>query len=467
VLTAEIFERFTRFLLVVFSARLLGDVEYGKFAFALAFTGLFFILADGGIHQLLMREIARSPESMKKLIGNGLFLKLLLAAFTTICIYVIGQLTGKPLEVLTTVYLIGASEIAASFADFFATVFRATLKMKYDVAGIIFSRVVNTALGIAVLIMGMGIVVLAWVYLISQVLKCVYAALMVHTKFAKITVQYDPPVAKSLVKRGLVFWTLSLSTITYTYGDSILLSFMASDQVVGWYNAAYRLVFAMMFIPMGTMKVIFPALSAYYDESKEDFARLFERTFKVMFIAGFSLATLFFVFAEDIIVTLYGPEYRNAAGALRILVWSTAVIFIGIVMTHVTRAAHCEKFTAKVIASSAVLNILLNFILIPHYSFYGAAVATLASELFTFLFHFRYVTKNLMAPPFFRLAPKVILINAVTCVYVLVTVQVNLLFAAITSVLINLLMIWVVGYFTKKEFAFMLSVLRLSRTPAT
>ena len=466
VLFAEIFERFTRFVLVVFSARLLGDAEYGKFAFALAFTGIFFIIADGGIHQLLMREIAAAPEKMRKLVGNGLFLKMFLALFTAICIYVIGRLTGKPSDVLTTVYIIGASEIFASLADYFAVVFRATLKMKYDVTAIVFSRVINTGLGIAVLVMHKGIIALAWIYLLSQFLKFLYSAITTHIKFTKVSIQCDSELVKHLFRDGSVFWVLRFFSILYTYVDSILLSFMTTDEVVGWYSAAYRLVFAMMFIPIGTMKAVFPALSSYYKDSQEEFKKLFERTFKVMFIVGFSLASLIFVLAEDIITTMYGAEYIKAAAALKILVWSTAIIFIGTVQTHTTRSSHREGFTAKIVACSAVLNLGLNFILIPKYSYIGAAFATLASELFTFVTHYVYMAKTLVKPPLFRLALKVIIINVVVCAYVLVTVKINLFFAALSAILVNVLMLKMVGYFTKNEFAFMLSALKFSKKPA-
>ena len=282
----------------------------------------------------------------------------------------------------------------------------------------------------------------------------------------KVSIQFDKELIKHLFKDGSVFWMLRFFSILYTYIDSILLSFMATDAVVGWYSAAYRLVFAMMFIPIGTMKAVFPALSSYYHDSPEEFKKLFQRTFKVLFIAGFSLASLIFVLADDIITKIYGAAYINAAGALKILVWSTAIIFIGTVQTHTTRASHREGFTAKIVAISAGLNVVLNFILIPKYSYIGAAWATLASELFTFITHYRYMAKNLVKPPLFSLAIKVIVTNLVMCAYVLVTVNINLYFAALSAVLVNLLMLRVMGYFTKNEFSFMVNALKFSKRPA-
>jgi len=250
----------------------------------------------------------------------------------------------------------------------------------------------------------------------------------------------------------------------YTYVSSVILSFMVNDEAVGWYNAAYRLVFALMFIPVGTMKAVFPALSKYYKESTVDFKRLFENTFKVMFFIGFSLASLISLISDKIVLFLYGEEYINAVGALRILVWSTALIFVTTVMTHTTRSADRQRFTAKAVGFSAFLNLVLNFILIPKYSYIGAALATLATEGSTFLLHLVYLSNKLVKPPILRLAPKILAINLVMGIYVVFFMKVNIFLLVPTAVMVNFIMVVVTQYFSKEEFAFLKEIVRPSRS---
>lgn len=460
VLTGEVVERVLRLVLVIFSARLLGDVDYGKFTFALSFTSLFLILADGGIHQLLVREIARNPEKGKQYVSNGFWVKCILSAVTLALIFVLAQLTGKPADVLQAVYIMAAVLIVSSFAEFFASVFRAHQKMTYDVtATFIFGAIVN-GVGIAILLLGFNYITLAYVYLAAHIARLIYCMFVVQTKFVQLKFSFELSTAKYLVNEGFSFGILYFFALMYTYIDSTMLSIMVGDQPVGWYNAAYRLVFAMMFIPVATMKAVFPALSLYFKESQEAFRKLFERSFKVMFLIGFGLASLIFVLADRIILIIFGEEYAAAAGALKILVWSTAIIFIGTVQTHTTRASNHQRFTAKVVASSAFLNLCLNFILIPRYSLYGAAFATLASELFTFVFHSRFLAKNLVMPPVLRLAPKVLLICGATVAYVLAIYKVSLFIIVPTAVLIMLFMLFLTRYFSKDELQFMKSLLK-------
>lgn len=450
-----------RLLLVIVSARLLGDVAYGKFTFALAFTSLFLILADGGIHQLIIRELARAPEKGKAYVANGLFIKLFFSLFTFGVIYLCAQLTNKPTDVLMSVYIVGVAQIIGSFSDFFNSIFRAYQRMTYEVYSTLIFGTLVAGIGVAVLFAGHDFIVLSYVYLFAHLVRVLYCYAIVQIKFVKVTLSVDLQNIKFLIREGFHFGLLFFFSLMYTYVDSTMLSLMVGDQAVGWYNAAYRLVFAMLFIPVAAMKAVFPTLSIYFKQSPERFKALFERSFKVMFLIGFSLASLIFVLADKIILTIFGSEYLPAAGALKILVWSTAIIFIGTVQTHTTRASDQQRFTAKVVTSSAILNLLLNFWLIPKYSLYGAAIATLAAELFTFLFHSGYLAKHLVTPPFFRLAPKIALINVVMAIYIYVIYDVNLFIIIPTALLINFAMLLVTRYFSKEEVQFIRELFKM------
>ncbi|MFQ5706568.1 MAG: flippase [bacterium] len=451
VLSSEILDRLMRFILAVFAARLLGDADYGKFTFTIAFGALFLILADFGVHQLLIREIARKPDKVETLLGNGLTIKLVLSGFTALCIYVAAQFTHKPHDVLMTVYVIGAAQITGSFAEYFSTVFQGFQRMKYTAIAALILSVSNTVIGVIVLLQGGSFLDLAWVYLVSRFLKLIYCFVVARAKFARIVLSFRKPLLKFLVFEGYSFGITRFFSVMYTNVDTTMLSIMIGDAVVGWYNAAYRLIFAMMVIPMGIMRAVYPALSAYFKSQQEAFDSLFEKTFKLMFLTGTSIACVLSLFSNRIILLMFGDEFINAAAALRILVWSTAIYFMGTVMTHAMRAAGKQRFTAKVVAASAFLNLFLNFIFIPRFSFIGAAFATLTSELFTFSFHFWYLRRYIVKPPLLRLLPKIVLINAIMVVSIRLLVDFPLLILIALALAVNLIMVVFTKYYTKDD----------------
>ncbi|MFQ5649580.1 MAG: flippase [bacterium] len=454
VLGGEVADRILRLLLVLFAPRLLGDAAYGKFHFAIMYTNLFLILADFGVHQLLVRDISRDRSKSQHLTSNGLTLKLILASVTIVLLYLITSFSGKPSADVAAVHLMGWAMIAGSFSEFFASVFRAHQRMSYDViATLIFGAVVN-AVGLTVLFMGYNFVILCSVYLLAQMVRLLYCLGVMQFRFVKLRLGFDFATIKYLGTESFTFGILYFFALLYTNVDSTMLSFMTNDETTGWYGVAYRLINAMMFIPVALMKVVFPALSQYFNESMEKFRALFERSFKVMLLVGFSLASLVYATADRIILLMWGEEFLPAAGALKILVWSNAIIFVGTVQTHTTRASNHQSFTAKVVAVSAVLNILLNFALIPRYSLYGAAFATIASELFTFGFHSVYLSKQLVKPPLLKLAPKIIIISFLTILYIVAISEVSLVIIVPSSLLVIGTLMVLTRYFTREEINF-------------
>ncbi|MCG8607639.1 flippase [bacterium] len=463
ILAAEVADRILRFVLVLVAARVLGDEDYGKFTFAIAFGSLFLIFADLGLHNLVVREIARARDDGSRLVGNGLVIKLVLSLLAFLSLFLVAQFTGKPKEVLLAIYIIAGALLVESVAEHFCAVFQGYQKLKYHATASFILSMSNAGLGIAVLFLDGGFVQLAWVYLFSRILKLIYALFVVHLRFTKVQLLFEPARMWYLVKEGWSFGVTKFFAMMYTYFDSTMLSLMVNDAVVGWYNVAYRLVFAMMVLPMGVMRAVYPALSAYHNKNEEAFKSLFVKTFKFMFIAGTSIATLVFVFSEKIIGLVFGAEYIEASKALKILVWSTAIFFVGTVISHAISAIGQQRFTAKVVAASAVLNLILNFILIPRYSFIGAAFATLASEVFTFTFNLWFVSRHVGSPPFFRLLPKVAVINLGMLLLLWLAVDFPLLVTLGLVIAVYAALILLTRFFSKEELLTIRSIVQFSR----
>jgi O-antigen/teichoic acid export membrane protein len=461
---ADVLSKIIRIVLVIYSARLLGDESYGKFGFALSFTTLFLILTDLGIHQLLVRELARKPDKLKLYIGNVLAIKLFLSALYFLFIFIVIRFSNKPHDVLVTVGILAAYQILNSFSLLFRAVFQAFQQMKYDAISTLLQTILDTILGISILIIGGNYQALAYMYLLASFLNIIYCLTVIIKKFTKLTLIVDFSIIKYLLREGLPFGILFFFAMMYNYMGSVILSFLTNDEIVGWYKAANNLIFAMLFIPTGTMKAVFPVLSKYFKTSMEEFALLFEKTFKMMLFIGISIALLVSLLSDKIILFLYGIEYIRAAEVLQILIWSTALIFMTTVMTHATRSADRQRFTAKVVGFGALLNLILNLILIPKYGFIGAALTTVATEGSTFVFHLFYCWKNLVKPPVLKYAPKVILINLIMGVFIMLFRDLNLFIVVIIAVCINCLMVRITHFLTQKEYTLIKDMLRLSKS---
>ena len=451
-MTAELSARLMRLVLVICAARMLGALDYGKFSFALAFNSLFLILMDWGVHQLAVREIARKPDMVQKYIGNALILKITSIILTVLLIFTIISVSGKSYDVVLVVFLLSLSFSLNSFSELFKSVFQAFEEMKYDAYSTWIGNLLTTILGVLILIFSKNIIHLSFAYLIASLLNFFYCYFVITEKFTKIRMKIDLELMKFMFREGFPFGILFFFAMLYTYIDTVMLSFMKGDEVVGWYNAAYRLVFAVLFIPRATMKAVFPALSRYYKTSMKSFNDLFQMSFKIMLILGLPLSFAITLFADKIILLIYDQQYLNSIKALQILIWSSGLVFVTTVLTHTTRSADRQKFTAKIVAIGAFVNVVLNLILIHFFSYIGAAVATIVTQLFTLIAHLVYVSKSLQKIPISKLFFKMVIVNVIIGLVVLFIKDFNWILAVFAGIAVYVPMLIVTKYFSKNEF---------------
>jgi len=179
-----------------------------------------------------------------------------------------------------------------------------------------------------------------------------------------------------------IFFSMSAATSVYTNLDVVMLGFMKPNAEIGYYNAAIKVkVILVSFITsLGT--VLLPRLS-YYIENKEQeaFRKIIVKAFNFVLIMGTSVSVYFMIFAKESIMILAGKGFEPAVLPMVLLL--PTVFLIGLsnitgiqILTPLGR----EKQVLYSIICGAVLDFVLNFVLIPGYGAAGAAFATLAAE---------------------------------------------------------------------------------------
>lgn len=138
---------------------------------------------------------------------------------------------------------------------------------------------------------------------------------------------------------------------------------------------------------------IYPVLSRFYISSKKSLVLAYEKSFKYMFIIGLPIATGIYIFSDKIILLLYGKVYIESAIVLSILSGYLFLKFLNPVTGFTLMAINKQKSRLFSQGLSALLNIILNFILIPLYGFIGAAIATLITEIIFFITYTLFIYK--------------------------------------------------------------------------
>lgn len=209
------------------------------------------------------------------------------------------------------------------------------------------------------------------------------------------------PVGHYHLKRHLkpigIFFAMSCATTIYTNLDTVMLGFITTSTDVGYYNAAVKIKGVLVSVVTSLGAVILPRASYYIEKGQtEEFRRITARALEFAFLCATPLALYFMLFAKQSIYFLSGPAYTGSIAPM-ILIMPT-LLFIGI--TGITGyeiliPTRNEKIVLYSEVAGAIIDLLLNAILIPGMKSSGAAIGTLVAEFVVFLVQYGYLRGEL------------------------------------------------------------------------
>jgi len=392
---SEAIVRLLKLALIIYVARILGVTEYGKFTFALAFISLFAIISDLGISPIIARDIAKDKGKEKEF-SSALSLKILLALGGIITIF-IGSffITSDPL-IRKLIWILGIYASSGSFSGIIYAFLQARQRMEYQAWINIFQTSLVTGAGFFVLFNFPSIRNLGLAYLFASTSSLILLLLIFNFKFLRLKLSFNRTVWKNLLKTS---WPLALAGMfatIYNSIDSVMMGYWGQITETGWYNASYRIV-GITLIPMALIAQIFyPALSKFSKKSKASFQKIWNKQMEAMITLAVPIMIGGIVLAPKIIQFVYGKDFLPAVFSLRILLLMTGIVFVSTPFQQVLVVVNQQKKLFWATMTGAIINIVLNILLIPKLSLNGAAISTLITYLIVF-FLFANLTRKFTA----------------------------------------------------------------------
>lgn len=188
---------------------------------------------------------------------------------------------------------------------------------------------------------------------------------------------------KKHMKPMLVFFAVSVAATIYTNLDNVMLGFMKDDTEVGYYTAAVKVKTILVSLITSASVVLLPRASLYIEKGeKDEFYRILNKTLRLILIMAIPLAIYFIMYAEESILLLSGKEFIDSILPMQIIM--PTLIFIGMtnligIQMLVPLGREMLVFWSEV--AGAIIDLILNAILIPSYGAAGAAIGTLVAEI--------------------------------------------------------------------------------------
>ncbi len=361
------------------------------------------ILIDFSLSQVVTREIARNPGRLKSILGNVLGLKLL---FTLVVMTAFGFVTNFgnfSQDVQSSLYLVALIVGFDTFTLTFFAVLRGLQNMKYEAMGMIINQILAVGIGYTTLRLDLGLRGIFFATLLGSAANFAWSTYALR-RFAKVwpKLYWDVVLVKELLKLAVPFAIAAMLVKVYTYTDRYLLLIQKGSIAVGYYAVAHKLTFALEFLPSAFAAGLYPAMSNFYVSSKEKLADTFERAMVYMMIISVPMSLGIFVLASSFVGLAFKDFFAPSADPLRILILSLPVIFMNFPVGTLLNASNRTRFNTISMGVTVLVNLSLNTLLITHYSYMGAAVATFVSGTVLFCMGMYWV-KGVIAVPWRRL----------------------------------------------------------------
>jgi O-antigen/teichoic acid export membrane protein len=448
---AEILSKLLLFVLFVFVARYLGAESYGAYSFVFAFTGLFIVFSDFGMSSLIVRELSANKNETKRYLSNILPLKAVLSLITFSLIVIAANVIGYPGEMRIYLYIAGFHIVLNAFTQIFMAIVRAHQRMEYEAAINVLGTALLFILCIFVIAFDYGLIGLFLAYLASSIFRLILFFGIVTQKFARPRFDVDREFIKGFVKKSLPFVATAIVFPIFYRIDIVMLSHLKGNIEVGIYTAGYRFVEALASFAVIYAVAIFPVLAHSFKHEKSRMDLIYEKSLKYIFILTIPVAVGTVIIADKIIMLVLGDEYIESAIALKILIWLLIFVFLNGVFGVYLASIHRQGIAAITLGSAIVINIILNLLLIPEFSYVGAAISTLTTQAIISVVMVTYISRYNHKFPEFQYLIKPVVASIIMGIAGTYFIALNLIYLVVLCTVVYLLAIYVLKCFSKED----------------
>ena len=199
-------------------------------------------------------------------------------------------------------------------------------------------------------------------------------------------------------KAVAVFFAMSCATMIYLNIDAVMLGFLTGDEEVGFYDAAIKIRRVLVSLITSLGAVLLPRASYYVQNGNMDeFYRITKKALNFVLIVACPLMVYFTLFAKQGILFLSGSAYENAILPMQIIMPTLLLVGITNVLgIQMLVPLGKEKVVLYSEIAGAVVDFIINAVLIPTLGSAGAAIGTLAAEIAVFVVQFISLKKEIM-----------------------------------------------------------------------
>lgn len=380
ILIGNIFHAICAFILNLYAARNFLVSEYGVINYAASLVTFASSICGLGINQIIAKSFADDEKNSGSYIGTGALLQ---------CIAGVGGILVLSLVVLTPdnnqnnigiIVLIQSSSLLFSGLSIFIYWYRYCYKANL----VAIARMISFAVSALLKVLSMLVFKSIVIFTIGAAIESVALGSILGAHYVREhgwNLKFSFGAAQSILKASYPFIISAALISIYSQTDKIMLQHFIDESAVAFYSASYTIANVVCIIPAALIEAFRPDIMKYKNSNESLYEHRVKQLYGIVFWICISYGIFIAIFKKPIINILYGPNYYDAISSLNWIVWYSSFSYFGAVTNLYLIAENKSRWVQYLTIIGAVLNILLNWALIPRFGIAGAAIASLFTQI--------------------------------------------------------------------------------------
>lgn len=395
VFLAQVLTRAIGFFYVIYLARILGVSDFGLYTVALAYFSIISSIADFGFNRFLIREVAinksKAPEFLWTVILLRLTLTSVLFAVFSIFLYLLDVDVLRVSLILLATLAILPQAVALTFD----AIFVAIQKLQFSAVSLFISSLVTGILGFILVSKGFGPLGAVTALILGQTAYFLVLLIFLYKFKLLVFSKINLTLIRKAIMGSLPYGVLAVLGLLYFRIDLLLLTYLKGNFEAGIYGVAYKFLEGIIFIPSAFGTALFPVMSKFQERliEEKNVYTLYLKSLVAMLVLSLPVFLTFLLILPQI-VNLFLPQFQSSIGVVQILALTIPWLFM--IVPQSTLLLASDKHISVVLIISVLnllINVLGNFLLIPHFSYYGAAYMTVLSDIIGFIVFYVIIKK--------------------------------------------------------------------------
>ena len=369
-------------LVGVWVARYLGADRYGGLCYAISFIAIFSVFSNLGLDNIVVRELVKGGGREEYILGASFFLKFVGAAIvvTGFLFYFIFYAEQKSESYLMLILVVSLLFHSVNVLDFY---FQSKTQNHYVAIAKMVGVLISASFKIVLILWQAPLVFFAFTVAVESVVLAVMLIYFYRGFKTKSRWRVDKTTCRRLLTYSWPLMFSSFFIFIYMKIDQIMIGEIVGLQAVGYYAVAVQMSEVWYFIPVIISAVSFPVIVKLRESDIVTYELSIMKIY--FFLVWFSIvmSALIYSVSDHLIRFFYGEAYHISGGVLKIHIWASIFVFLGVVAS---RWMLCEGLAVYSVYSTvfgAILNVVLNYFFLDDLGAKGAAFATLISYFFS------------------------------------------------------------------------------------